>query len=404
MQNPFLNPSLLNRPLSLEAIQTIHFAAINRVLQTGGSTSVPAKYDLDQLRRRVRKFGREICLAHPSDLAMTFRCMTTDLYHVIVDLYSDPIGRSIHTIHQILTVMAQHGEQTPPGYDAVWATCLYMEVLHQKRAVLKKLHTDTTWYVCLVPTAIRAMDQYGEFHLLHVLVTVAETNPPKVVCFRLVTEMDDDAVLLMLYEALSEQREPMPRETAGLIWHLPRLIRISESLHPTVVTLCQGVEIPIVKTGSDELTDATRSLLITIESDTRNHPFRTMLSIPNCKMLFDTYLYKAHGYSPYRERAKRQVQWRDLTGYNRDPGGLLPMLRQFLPVHHRPIEDNGIQINGLHYEHDLLAYWPGALVTGRISPLAESRCWIYLDNEVLCEARARELRRRDGTYRDNRIR
>jgi len=43
--------------------------------------------------------------------------------------------------------------------------------------------------------------------------------------------------------------------------------------------------------------------------------------------------------------------------------------------------------------------FPGTPVTLRCSEQSEAIAWIYLNGEILCEAKARELRRPDGTYR-----
>jgi hypothetical protein len=49
--------------------------------------------------------------------------------------------------------------------------------------------------------------------------------------------------------------------------------------------------------------------------------------------------------------------------------------------------------------HEVLKLWPGASVTVRRSVTAESDAWIYRNDEIVCLAKARELQRKDGTYR-----
>jgi hypothetical protein len=50
----------------------------------------------------------------------------------------------------------------------------------------------------------------------------------------------------------------------------------------------------------------------------------------------------------------------------------------------------------------LLEYWAGAPVTFRRSEHMEALIWVYLDGDLLSQAMARELQRRDGSYRLNR--
>src|SRR5258708_455384 len=76
------------------------------------------------------------------------------------------------------------------------------------------------------------------------------------------------------------------------------------------------------------------------------------------------------------------------------------MLRAFLPQHPSAITAEGtVPFDGLHYTHELLLYWPGSPVTLCRSPYAEATAWIYLGEEILCQAQAQELRRHDGSYR-----
>jgi len=118
---------------------------------------------------------------------------------------------------------------------------------------------------------------------------------------------------------------------------------------------------------------------------------------------FDTYLHKVYGYSPLRSREKRDREYHHLVGYNRDPAWQCPALRHFLPLYSGSIARDGtIPFDGLNYADDLLAYWVGATVTFRRSEQAEALIWVCLDGHMLCAALARELRRRDGSYRAQR--
>ena len=91
-----------------------------------------------------------------------------------------------------------------------------------------------------------------------------------------------------------------------------------------------------------------------------------------------------------------------MQGFSRDPASIFPALRNLLPLHRSRICDGSVEFNGLHYADELLDLWQGKPVCLRCSEEAESRAWIYLNNEILCEANAIELRRRNGTYRPSR--
>jgi hypothetical protein len=116
--------------------------------------------------------------------------------------------------------------------------------------------------------------------------------------------------------------------------------------------------------------------------------------------MFDSYLHKAYSYSPLRSREERDREYLHLVGYNRDPVWQCPALRHFLPLHGGSIaRDGAVPYDGLHYADELLTYWAGAPVTFRRSEQMEALIWIYLDGDLLCQAMARELQRRDGSYR-----
>jgi hypothetical protein len=115
---------------------------------------------------------------------------------------------------------------------------------------------------------------------------------------------------------------------------------------------------------------------------------------------FDTYIYRILGSSPIRWHKEQERAFAHLIGYNRDPAWHFPALRWLLPAKPSVISDEGaVSGNGLTYCHEVLKLWPGAPVTVRSSVTAEADAWIYMDHEVVCLAKARELQRKDGTYR-----
>lgn len=62
-------------------------------------------------------------------------------------------------------------------------------------------------------------------------------------------------------------------------------------------------------------------------------------------------------------------------------------------------QDGEVAFDGLHYVDQVLSYWAGSPVEVRRSEQIEAVLWVYLQGEILCLARARELARRDGSYR-----
>jgi Mu transposase, C-terminal len=102
---------------------------------------------------------------------------------------------------------------------------------------------------------------------------------------------------------------------------------------------------------------------------------------------FDNYLKKMHGYSPLTAAQDLQREFAGTVGYFRNPEWQFPALREFLPIQRATIGADGIiEIGGLKYRDDLLAYFPGRSVTIRKTVAPEQSIWVYLDNEILCQA------------------
>ncbi len=104
-------------------------------------------------------------------------------------------------------------------------------------------------------------------------------------------------------------------------------------------------------------------------------------------VLFDNYLDKLHGHGPLSTRQQHERKFARQAGYNRDPDELFPALRNLLPLRHGQVTADGVvECDSLCYAHDLLVYWPGQPVTLRRSEYSRSTAWVYLEDEVLCQA------------------
>ena len=117
-------------------------------------------------------------------------------------------------------------------------------------------------------------------------------------------------------------------------------------------------------------------------------------------LVFESLLNRVFGTSPQRAREERERALGRLAGYAQDPAELFLALRAFLPAHTAMIgQDGEVAFDGLHYVDRVLSYWAGSPVMVRRSEQIEAVLWVYLQGESLCRARARELARRDGSYR-----
>jgi hypothetical protein len=132
---------------------------------------------------------------------------------------------------------------------------------------------------------------------------------------------------------------------------------------------------------------------------------RTRLAVAPARwaVVFESALNRAYGTSPLRTREEADHRFGRLTGYRRDPASLVPALRALLPLREAEILQEGeVLYDGLHYADDLLSHFAGSRVAVRRSEHTEAVIWVYLDGEILCQAMARELARRDGSYRSHR--
>lgn len=402
--NLYTNPSIFNTLLTPENCQAIHFHALQMAVSGKiNLDDVPESLRLIQLRQEFVYTGYESCFRHPSYINDIFHGVSTDILSTIEELYCDPIQRSFVLVHRILEKMADEANVPPVSYEAVWAICTYIDRLHKKRAVVKHQSTEDSWYIHVIPSNLKTCDVYGEIYTPQFVVVMSEQKS-QTLGFALSNHRNKQSRSMMaLYEALSNGRQPAPLETAGIIWHKPTNIKTPASLLPMLREPCKLAGIYLQETLS-YIPNNLQTLIDRIHKDRVDTLSQDIVEESKLALLFDTYLFKAHGYSPGRTKKNKTYTWRNLVGYNRDPASLLPQLRNFLPTYKTKIEKDIVTENGFHYEHPLLAYWNGSPATLRISYEDDSRCWVYVEDEVLCEARARELRRLDGSYKDNRKR
>ena len=179
---------------------------------------------------------------------------------------------------------------------------------------------------------------------------------------------------------------------------IPARIRISGKLPLGLDIVCRDLGITL------EMTETPLPLVQTIEATWNQYP-TAVNTVQQFRQIFDTYLLQQHGFSPLRTKRQQDHTFGHLLGYNRDPAWQLPALRSLLPAHPATINQQGeVEFDGLHFQDDILTFFPTTAVTLRPSEHSEATAWIYLDGEILCEAKAHELRRADGTYRPRRPR
>jgi hypothetical protein len=331
---------------------------------------------------------------HPADIERLFADVTPAVFRTVQSLYCSRLGRSIKMVWRILRAMADAAGAATLPYEAVWALCLYLE--ERRRAsveVAVERGQENWWMGATTPDIWIQEGATVEYHPS--IVWCVEAQAALALSFRITPqEATGENAALALYDAIAALRRPHPRVATGLIWHLPRRIITTIPLPRHCVAACQRGGIQV-----EEGAAALPFVQHVRETWERGVAGRT-LHLSLCAALLDAYLHRAHRYGPLRELEQRARAYAPLLGYNRDPAWQFPLLREFLPPAESSVTAEGaVTYDGLHYTHELLSYWGEHQVTIRRSEYAESTAWVYLDGEVLCQAQARELRRRDGSYR-----
>jgi hypothetical protein len=282
-------------------------------------------------------------------------------------------------------------------YEAIWAICLYLEARRQVSLETTVERLETSWPVVRLDPDVKIQGVSKVYR--PILLCVLDTDSARVLSFRIAHPSHiEEAVSLAIYDAIVSQRQPSQEGSVGLIWRLPQELVTEIGLSMDTQNALSRMGIAI-KSGP-----ATAGpLLKALRGDWDKNLSGRIFQQHHFNMLFDNYLQKIHRYGPVYMRQDQAREFAQLIGYNRDPAWQFPILRQLLPRQVGYIAADGtVESDSLHYEDPLLAYWPGQPVTLRISEQAEATAWVYLDEEILCQATAQELRRKDGSYRLNR--
>lgn len=396
MFSPAAISSTLDLPLGRDICQRIHYAAMASNARTAEGPETPDNVRAGSWREAARLYGPSVYILPPEHIEAMFEGVTLRLYREIEELYCSRLRRSISTIARILEAAGREAHRPVIAYEAIWSICTYLE---QKRAAVTGTSIDRRvgeWHMADATPEAMVECAPGENYRPHITY-VWEPVETHILALRCGPSEDSAADAgLALYDAIVSQRLPSRDGAGGLIWQLPRKLTGPSHLIRPCEVACQRLGIAaearvdaedIVGTAAAVPTGRTRGRLPSPDQ-----------YLAQC----DTLLYKTYGYSPDRIKKKREHEAGGLVGYRRDPARQFPELRELLPAFDSRIDaDGSVEHRGLHYEDALLKYWIGQPVTVRHSQQSAALAWIYLDSAILCEARARELRRKDGTYRAN---
>ena len=400
MTNPFRSTSVFNLPLTLAVCQQMHAAALLRAARGMEAETVPGSIPVARLRELLPRFGPEVCLAHPAEIEQRFRGVTLSVYQRIEALYCSRLARSVHMVMRILDAMARCANHHRIHEEAIWAICLYLDELRLQQTSVTTRQLDATWWIGEIVPGAPATAKGGEDDASRdALVGVIDVSHARLLAFRQGAHGSEaELSALSLYDALVNARLPHPQGAGGLLWQTPTHLAATGMLSEPCKAACASLGMRIEPTSSPP--PLTRDLQ-QVWTD-----LRTRLAVAPARwgIIFDSALNRAYGTSPLRTREEANHRFGRLTGYQSDPAGLVPALRALLPLHDSSISQEGeVPYDGLHYTDDLLSNFPGSRVAMRRSEQTEAAIWVYLDGEILCQAMARELARRDGSYRSYRL-
>lgn len=383
--NPFY-VSEVGRPLGQELCQRIYYEAMEGAASGKFVVDLPPTLDLAKLRTRAALLGREVYLEHPETIRSLFAGISLCVYRAVCRLYCSRLERSPLMVWGILRAMAHEVQTESPSYEAVWAICMYLEEERQHETMLTVEQMATSWLVAHIRDETKEHESDSRTHTQMILVCVYDLAQQSIRACRFAHPQHvHEAYGQVLFEALSLCRRPSPEGAAGLVWSLPHSIVVEHALSPECERGCTRLGITVE--AEQDRPESLQTLLLNGFSEIT----RRAVSAEHWDMLFDSYVYKVTGSSPWHVKEEHASLYRTRLGYMRDPAWHCPALRHFLLLHAASISSRGeVYVNGTDYADDLLPYWVGTSITVRQSePRAES-LWVYLDGSLLCQALKRQ--------------
>jgi hypothetical protein len=394
-ENPFAVPHQEAACFALEHYQSLHYHALRTAAQGAFVRTLPDHLNVTSLKADAEMFGPDVYLRHPDEIRLLFAGITVPVFEAVQALYCSRLGRGIRTVWKILCAMADAAQAPPPFYEAIWALCLYFEGARRVQTAVGVERGAETWWIVILSAAIHLARKHTVMRERWSLVCCADLASEHVLAFRCVCDADvENSLSGVLYDALVAQRRPGPSLPTGLLWHVPKHLVMAAPVPQKCQTFCQQLGVAI------ESASTVPPLFSAIEQAWNRELAGQVVEARYYAFLFDTVLQKMQGYGPRRAQRERERDYHRLIGYRADPAWQFPLLRELLVSHSTTITQEGmISFNGLHYAHPLLWYWPGVPVTLHLPVETEARLWIFVENEILCQAYAQELRRSDGSYR-----
>ncbi len=285
-------------------------------------------------------------------------------------------------------------EEVTYSYSAVWAICTR---LAPKRALAVRAlqrQMPVKWEISIWNPSIQIRDSAGTVRApLIMFLTTPMSNP--IQSFRVSAPKNlDETILLTLYDAILMERSSATPSAGGIRWRVSLQLGMPR-IFPALSQACAALGIHV------EPNDESSELGSTQAEWEKSYQGEVFTEAKLIRSL-DLFFTRKFSSVPYRKESVReeyQKRWKHNVALNRDPAQQFPLLRALLRFRSGFVQPPGeVECEGLHYADPLLAYWMDKEVTVKLSETSEPRAWVYVGDDVLCEAMARECLRRDGSY------
>ncbi len=380
--------------LAKERRYDIFFRAMDIYL--AGKATTPYPDDLlaqDKFARAVHFLGSGAYLMLGIDIEEIYQGITLKEFTTIVDLFCSTLELSAKTVFDLISKTYNATQSSPLCYMAIWTICQNLLGLRSQSLEISQSLDQPDWWLIGARIPIKLLENETFYQLT--LIAILDSLDELVIAYRAAAPHSlSSSIKLAFYDAIASRREPSDTANHGIVWKLPERIISSIELPIDIENIFRrwGVEITYSVPQS--------SAVSLISSNwSKDLPIRKLLN-SQFNRVFENYLANLLGDSPGRNQARRNYKYRHSSGYQLDPAQIVSDLRNLLPYNPAHISESGVvERNQYHYENNYLIHWAGRDVKIRCSENTDATIWVYLDDEILCQAQARELRRQDGSYR-----